>query len=179
MQPTDLVRLHGVPHPAAPVRHAGFPLDHPYLEQCRAPIIGPTSVLLLRRLPTLWRQDLSIEVDLAELAHSLGLGRSTSPRGPMRRTLSRIATFGFATPSGDTDLDVYTEAPPLNQRQLDRVPASTSDRHHHLLGRHLDHLARLHTTPTPTITARTDLTTRLDLLTKPRPPTPTTPGLTR
>ena len=177
MQNTAVVRLHGVPHPAAPVRQAGFPLDHPYLEQCWAPIIGPTSVLLLRRLPTLWRQDLSIEVDVADLAHSLGLGRSTGSSGPMRRTLSRIATFGFAAASGDVDLDVYTEAPPLNQRQLDRVPAWTRDRHHDLLGRHLDHLVRLQVTPTAA--APSDLAARLDRLTQPRSPARSTLGLSR
>ncbi len=77
METNQLVRLHAVPHPSAPVRRAGFPLDHPYLEQCWAPVIGPTSVLLLRRLPVLWRENVSIELELEELAGSLGLGHST------------------------------------------------------------------------------------------------------
>ena len=171
METSHVLRLHGVPHPAAPVRQAGFPLDHPYVEQCWAPVIGPTSVLLLRRLPVLWREGMSIEVEVDELAGSLGLGNSSGRHGAMRRTLDRLARFRFAEFAGPADLEVFTEAPPLPGRQLDRLPAWTRDRHEHLLGAHLDSLARLH--------GRDDLSVRFDRLMQPRPPAPPTPAIQR
>lgn len=66
MDTNQLVRLHAVPHPSAPVRQAGFPLDHPYIEQCWASLIGPTSVLLLRRLPV-WCQSRHTQLPGAHL----------------------------------------------------------------------------------------------------------------
>ena len=147
METNQVVRLHAVPHPSAPVRQAGFPLDHPYIEQCWAPVIGPTSVLLLRRLPVLWRENLSVEVSLEELAGSLGLGRSTERNGSLHRTLDRLVRFRFAAAQGPADLAVFTEAPPVPARQLDRLPSWCRSRHTQLLGAHLDGLTPLHATP--------------------------------
>ncbi len=164
METQRVIRLHGVPHPQPQVRQVGFPLDHAYVEQCWAPIIGPTSVLLLRRLPVLWREAMTAEVDVAELAQSLGLGNSTGRNGMMQHTLERLERFRFAAFSGSEDLEVFTEAPPLSSRHLGRLPGWTVKRHEHLLGVHLDELARLH--------SRSDLTARLDRLSQPRTPTP-------
>lgn len=171
METSRALRLHGVPHPSAPVRQAGFPLDHAYVEQCWTPVIGPTSVLLLRRLPVLWRESMSVEVDLHDLAGSLGLGNSSGRHGSMQRTLDRLERFRFAAFSSPSDLEVFTEAPPLPDRQLERLPAWTRSRHEHLLGSHLDSLARLH--------SRSDLSTRLDRLSQPRPLAPATPAIAR
>lgn len=170
MDTSRALRLHPVPHQSAAIHQLGFPLDHPYVEQCWTPVIGPTSVLLLRRLPQLWTTAIPAQVELTDLSRSLGLGASTGPNGAMRRTLERLTRFRLASFSGPEDLDVYTEAPPVPQRQLDRLPSWTRDRHHHLLTQHLDHLARPHTP--------TNLTTALDRLHHPRPTTPT-PARTR
>lgn len=171
METQRVIRLHGVPHPQPQVRQVGFPLDHAYIEQCWAPVIGPTSVLLLRRLPVLWREGMTAEVDVADLAQSLGLGNSTGRSGTMQHTLQRLERFRFAAFSSPADLEVFTEAPPLSSRHLDRLPAWTAKRHEHLLGVHLDELAR--------IQSRTDLTARLDRLAQPRNPSIPTPAITR
>lgn len=52
MDTTRVIRFHGVPHPEPRIRQVGFSLDHPYVEQCWTPVLGPTSVLLLRRYPS-------------------------------------------------------------------------------------------------------------------------------
>lgn len=171
METERVIRLHGVPHPQPQVHQVGFPLDHAYVEQCWAPVIGPTSVLLLRRVPALWREGMPAEVDVAELAQSLGLGNSTGRSGTMQHTLERLERFRFASFSGPDDLDVFTEAPPLSSRHLERLPAWTFKRHEHLLGVHLDELARLH--------SRSDLTARLDRLSQPSAPAPPSPAITR
>lgn len=175
MEPHDVLHLEAAPHPLPAVRQAGFPLDHPYVEQCWAPVVGPTSVLLLRRLPLLWRQSLTADVDPAELAASLGLGHSTGRNGPLHRTLDRLVRFRFASEVGPSTFEVFTEAPPLAARQLDRLPAWTRTRHESLLSTHLERLAELHR-PTP---QPTDLTTRLDRLTRPNPTRTTVPSLHR
>lgn len=175
METNQLVRLHAVPHPSAPVRQAGFPLDHPYIEQCWAGLIGPTSVLLLRRLPVLWRENVSVEVELEDLAGSLGLGRSTGRNGSLQRTLDRLVRFRFAAVEGPADLAVFTEAPPVPAHRLDRLPAWCQSRHTQLLGAHLDGLAQLQAAPA----SPTDLAAHLDRLSRPAPTTRPVPSLHR
>lgn len=161
MEPTDTVRFHAASHPAPLVRRAGFALDHPYLEQCWAPAIGPTSVLLLRRIPQLWQDDLAPVIASDELAASIGLGRSHGRNGALWRTLERIVRFRFATVSGPGELDVFTEVPPLRQVELERLPAWNRRRHNELLGAHLDRLAELQqAAPSPN-----DISARLDHMT--------------
>lgn len=177
MERTDLIRLHAASHPSVEVRRAGFPLDHPYLEQCWTPILGPTSVVLLRRIPQLWREhDLTVEIPTGELAASIGLGKSHGRHGAMWRSLDRISRFRFAEPSGPGEIDVFTEFPPVGQRQLERLPAWNRRRHDELLGAHLDHLAVAHRS-----TARpTDISARLDAMTtSTRTPNRTAPSLHR
>ncbi len=158
MEPTDTVRFHAASHPSPEVRRAGFPLDHAYVEQCWAPVLGPTSILLLRRIPLLWQDDLAPVIAADELAASIGLGRSTGRNGSLWRTLERVVRFRFATVAAPGELDVFTEVPPLRQDDLRRLPAWSRRRHDHLLGAHLDRLAEVHR-PTP---SPTDISARLD-----------------
>lgn len=163
MEPDSSLQLHAVPHPSAPVRQAGFALDHPYLEQCWTPIVGPTSVLLLRRMPVLWREGLSVEVDPSELAASLGLGKGTGRNSALARTLDRLERYRFAQQRIPGDLEIFTEVPPVADRQLDRLPAWSRNRHQVLLGTHLDRLAA----PAATPPAPTDIAARLEHMTRP------------
>ena len=144
MEPQHLVRLHPVAHPSAQVHRAGFGLDHPYIEQCWAPLLGPTSTLLLRRLPVLWHEHEHVEIEIGELARSLGLGASTGRHGSLQHTLDRLVRFRFADSEEPLDLRVFTEVAPVPTRQLDRLPQWCQNRHVHLLGEHLDRLAQQH-----------------------------------
>jgi hypothetical protein len=139
--PSSLV-VHPAPHPSFEVHRAGFGLDHPYLELCWAPVLGPSSVLLLRRIPSLWQESAPVEVDLTELGAQLGLGGGAGRHSPMARTVERIVRFRFATWSQPSALEVFTEVPPLPQRHLDRVPRWCAQRHEQLLSAHLDTLGR-------------------------------------
>jgi hypothetical protein len=161
MERTDPIRLHATPHPSVEVRRAGFPLDHPYLEHCWTPLLGPTSVVLPRRIPQLWRdQDLTAELSAGELAASIGLGRSTGRSGPLSRTFERLARFRFAEVAGPGEFNVFTEVPPVRDRQLERLPAWNRQRHDDLLGVHLDHLAASHRRPP----SPSDVSARLDAM---------------
>ena len=139
----EVLDLHAVPHPSAPVRQAGFPLDHPYLEHCWTPVIGPSSVLLLRRCPWLWREAAPAQIRTEDLARQLGLGTGTGRNSPMWHTIERVIRFRFAAMATPGEVRVYTEVPPVPTRQLDRLPSWCRQEHERLLGQHLDGLARL------------------------------------
>src|SRR5438105_2076504 len=104
----EVLDLHAVPHPSAPVRQAGFPLDHPYVEHCWTPVIGPTSVAFLRRCAWLWRDANPASVPTADLAGLLGLGRGTGRNSPLWHTVDRLVRFGFADAPAANELQVYT-----------------------------------------------------------------------
>lgn len=143
MTPTpEVIELHAVPHPVAPVRQAGFALDHPYLEQCWSPVIGPTSTLLLRRCAWLWQEAEPARIATAELAAQLGLGKGTGSSSPLWHTVERIVRFRFATMDTPGQLEIFTEVPPVMERHLDRLPPWCRRQHDRLLGQHLDGLAR-------------------------------------
>lgn len=156
-------------HPDHVVARAGLPLDHPYLEQCWAPALGPSAVLLLRRLPELWHHQAPAELDVDAFARSLGLGAARGANSRFARTLERVVQARFAewTVPGET-LAVYAEVRPLGIYALERVPASTRDAHERLLGEHLDRLAQPQPPP-ETRSVVADITARLDRLQQPRP----------
>lgn len=156
-------------HPDPVVERAGFPLDHPYLERCWAPAMGPSAVLFLRRLPELWRQQAPAVVDVDELARSFGLGAAQGAHSRFGRSLERVLQARFAewTVPGE-GLAVYTEVRPLGERLLDRVPDSTRRAHDRLLAEHLDRLAQPQPPPDASSVVA-DITARLDRLQQPRP----------
>jgi hypothetical protein len=165
MEPPEVLAIHAVPHPNPKVRRIGFALDDPYVEQVWAGVIGPSALLVVRRLPVLWREREPAVVDLRELGQSLGLGPSLARSGRTWRTIERLVGFGLAQWLPGDELGVRTEVAPLIDRQLARVPVWTRQVHDRLLGTHLDRLALSHTDPplhpdwsldTARITARLD-----------------------
>ena len=148
-----------VDHPDARVRRIGFNLTDPYVEQCWSAVLGPSSTLLLRRLPTLWIARVPAEIDAGELSRSLGLGAGVGERSRLAATLDRLVNFGLARPTPDgAGLDVYRQVPPLTQRQLARLPEWTRDAEDRLLGTHLTQIddSTRHHANVVSITARLD-----------------------
>jgi hypothetical protein len=153
------------PHPNPKVRRVGFTLDDPYVEQVWTAVIGPSALLVLRRLPVLWREREPALVDLRELGQSLGLGPSLARSGRTRQTIERLVAFEMAHWLPGNELGMRTEVAPLSGRQLARVPEWTRQVHDRLLGTHLDRLTLAHTDPsldpdrsldTARVTARLD-----------------------
>jgi hypothetical protein len=95
MEPPEVLAIHAVPHPNPKVRRVGFTLDDPSVEQVWAGVIGPSALLVLRRLPALWCESEPAVVDMRELGQSLGLGRSLARSGRTWRTIERIVGFGI------------------------------------------------------------------------------------
>jgi hypothetical protein len=113
----------------------GFPLSHPYIEHVYAGVVGPTSVLVLRRADLLFRAfPQGIEIDAEEFAQSFGLGPATTPHSKLWRTFDRLHRFGLAEWSTDTGvLEVPLRARPVRPEHLRRLPASTQAVHRSLL----------------------------------------------
>lgn len=165
MEP-NLVVISAQPNPNPTVRRAGFSLDDPYVERCWAPVLGPSSILLLRRIPDLWKQSPTVGVRVDELGRSIGLGGGKGRHSPIRHTLDRIVRHRFARWVDDHELAVWTEARPLNDRHLARVPDGVRQDHERLLARHLDTLAgRSESPPAPSPgTNGTQIAQRVDRL---------------
>jgi hypothetical protein len=97
IEPPEALVIRAVPHPNPKVRRVGFTLDDPYVEQVWAGVIGPSALLVLRRLPVLWREREPALVDLRELGQSLGLGPSLARSGARGRPSNGSSASGWPT----------------------------------------------------------------------------------
>jgi len=161
------IELHARPHPDPRVRRLGFDLTHPYVEQCWGAVIGPSAVVILRRLPVLWAQHEPAQFPADALAASLGLGLGAGQNGRFHRSLERLSQFRLAEwIERGTALAVYTEVTPFSASRVARVPEWTREAHERLLGAHLDGIA----TETDHGARIAEITARLDRLERPSAP---------
>jgi hypothetical protein len=113
-----------------PHRACGFDARSVYVETYWLAILGPSCVLLGRRLVSWLEADPDgFEISLAALAGTLGVGCGVGRHAPIVRTLTRLVDFGIARVA-DT-YAVRALFPPLSARQIARLP---------------DHLAAAHAT---------------------------------
>jgi hypothetical protein len=110
------------------------PRSH-YAERFWLPVLGPSTMWLLRRIASgLEAQPEGFEMDLAAAAKALGLG-ATERQGrnsPFMRTLTRCVDFDMATLRGRT-LAVRRKLPPLSRRHLLRLPPELVAEHERYL----------------------------------------------
>jgi len=101
-----------------------------YVEAFWLPILGPSSVWLLRRLADgLDRNPEGFELDLIDTAQSLGVGMRGGRNAPLLRTFERCCRFGAARMHGPTSLMVRRRLAPLTRAQTERLPQSLQARH--------------------------------------------------
>ena len=86
------------------------------------PIIGPSSFLMWGTLASQLRRQRSATWELAELAGFHGLQRGSGRNGMVRRTLTRLVLFQLLAESAPDTWLVRLSAPPVSQRQLERLP---------------------------------------------------------
>ena len=154
-----ILRFTPVDHPDDRVQRVGFDLTDPYVEQCWSAVVGPSSTLLLRRMPDLWAVNSPREIQATELSRSLGLGRGVGERSRLMSTMNRLVQYRLARPAPDgAGLEVFRQVSPLTPHQLDRVPQLTRDTHERLFGTHLEQIDDLaqHQASVASITARLD-----------------------
>jgi hypothetical protein len=126
----------------------GYEPRSPYVERFWLPIIGPSGTMLLRRLAGGFDTcPHGYELDLTHAAHALGMGRPDGPGAAWRRTVDRVASFGFIRFADAATLAVRPRLPGLTERQLKRLtPALQADHDLWLAGQPADEVigARVH-----------------------------------
>lgn len=94
-----------------------------YVERFWLPVLGPSTVLLLRRLAgPLERSPGGMALRLAETSRSLGLGERLGRNSTFLRTISRTIEFELARLVAPARLAVRTVLPPLPRRYVVRLP---------------------------------------------------------
>ncbi len=108
----------------------GHDVRSSYVETYWLPILGPSAIWAARRLVD-WLDTApgGVEVPLAPFGRSLGLGAGAAKNSPIVRTLARLAEFGMAA-IDDESYAIRRCFPPLNSRQLNRLPSYLAQRHH-------------------------------------------------
>ena len=100
-----------------------------YVERFWLGVLGPSTTWLLRRVAAgLEAEPAGFELPLAETARALGLG-GEGRNSPFVRALARCCQFEVAQPAGDGVLNVRRRLPPLNRRQLVRLPEALQAEH--------------------------------------------------
>ena len=123
--PVDVV--HVVPWVDPVIDALGFDPRSDYVELFWLGVVGPSTTWLMRHLVAgLDRAPEGFALDLAETAQAIGIGGNGGGAGgrnsPFARTLVRASQFGLTQTNG-TQLAVRLRLPPLNARQLERLPA--------------------------------------------------------
>ena len=108
----------------------GFDPRSTYAENFWLGILGPSTAWLMRRMVAgLEDHPEGYEMRLAETARSLGLGERGGRHSPFLRAVTRTVQFELARPEEDGVLAIRRKVPPLNRRQLLRLPPALQSAH--------------------------------------------------
>jgi hypothetical protein len=121
--------LHIKPWPDPVIDRVGHDPRSAYVERFWLGILGPSTTWLLRRLAAgLEAAPAGFDLTLSETARCLGLG-GEGRSSPFVRALGRCCQFQMATPEEEGTLAVRRKLPPLNRRQLARLPDAVQHDH--------------------------------------------------
>lgn len=100
-----------------------------YVERFWLGVLGPSTTWLLRRVAAeLEASPAGFDLPLVDTARALGLG-GDGRHSPFVRALGRCCQFELARPDGEGGLAVRRKLPPLNRRQLVRLPEAVQAEH--------------------------------------------------
>ncbi len=109
-----------------------------YVERFWLPILGPSCLLLIRRMAAeLERQPDGFSIESAAWAGELGIGMKGGQHGPFWRAVERACRFGAARRNGPR-LALRRRLPPLSSRQIQRLPPSLRGAHEEWVEARLD-----------------------------------------
>lgn len=110
--------------------HAGLDPRSSYVEDYWLPVLGPSTVWLLRRLAAGFEYCYEgFDLDLDETARSLGLGDRSGRHSPFVRAVNRTVQYNLARLTGPDELTVRRRLPPLNRHMLRRLSPALQARH--------------------------------------------------
>jgi hypothetical protein len=114
----------------------GFGPRHPYIEGVWTGILGPSAVLCYRRLGPLVELGLDdIDIDVVDLAASLGLGEGTGRHAAITRTVERLVSFDVARWLPDGRYALRRALAPLPEHRVRRLSTSARLFHQAQTGR--------------------------------------------
>jgi hypothetical protein len=118
------------PWPDDVIDSLGFDPRSHYVETYWLGVLGPSTTWLLRRIVAgLESSPWGYELALADTARCIGLGDKGGRHAPFTRSLERLVKFDLAQAQSTTVLAVRRKVPPLNRRQVMRLPASLQAAH--------------------------------------------------
>ena len=130
------IRLIRRPHPNRMVRGSGITPTDPYLEWCWLPLVGPSTVALVRHVAELTSTSGEARIPLADLGRLLGLGAVDVPsrNNKLVRTLARAEQFGLAftslgVPGEQVTFGIHEQLALVPARLLERLPDIARQRH--------------------------------------------------
>jgi hypothetical protein len=131
LPPPSLEALSIRPWPDDVIDTLGYDPRSDYVETFWLGILGPSTTWLLRRLVAgLEDAPEGFDLPLIETSRRLGLGTGSSRHSPFMRALVRLVQFDVAqVHDGKTVLAVRRRLPPLNQRQVGRLPRALQASH--------------------------------------------------
>jgi hypothetical protein len=105
------------------------PRSH-YVETYWLSVLGPSTTWLLRRLARgLESSPAGFTLSLDDTARALGLATTASKNSAFARALTRCVQFDLAQEQGKDVLAVRRKVPPLNRRQVMRLPDELQTSH--------------------------------------------------
>jgi hypothetical protein len=111
------------------VDRVGFDVRSQYVEMFWLSVLGPSAMWIIRRMVAgFGRYPLGYEIELAELASTLGLSFARGASSPFQKSLQRLVMFGVSQPV-DGALAVRVKLPPVANRHLQRMPAPLQRAH--------------------------------------------------
>jgi hypothetical protein len=130
------IRLIRRPHPNRMVRGSGIAPTDPYLDWCWLPVVGPSTVALVRHVAELTATTRDARIPVTNLSGLLGLGRVVDPsarNNKLVRTIIRAEQFGLgftslAVPEGAT-FGIHDHVALVPARLLERLPEAAWQRH--------------------------------------------------
>lgn len=107
-----------------------------YVERYWLPILGPSTVFLLRLIADEFdAHDGAFQLDLVQVALQLGIGMRGGKNSPMVRALERCRRFGAARMMDANTVEVRRRLAPLTRSQVSRLPAALQRDHEQWLTR--------------------------------------------
>jgi hypothetical protein len=116
------------------VEERGYEASSLFVELFWLPVLGPSAIVLFRRLNLLLKsrpEGIVLEMDV--LARELGLGTATTKHSPLRRAISRLVRFGLAERSASGQIAVRRAAGPLPQHLLNGLDSVLQEAHRSLI----------------------------------------------
>lgn len=116
------------------VDRIGFDPRSEYVETFWLPILGPSTLLLLRNIAQRFDDEPEgFTLEIKQTADALGIGSRQGRNSAFHRSVNRIVNFGMARTIDDTTLEVRRVMTPLHSGQIRRLDQRSQRRHQDLM----------------------------------------------